>query len=182
MDDIEKILQQFRLNVTAFLDELVDKFPKEEWLIRDRVYFTTRTDTKEVLDSFVWYLLKCREAIIDRDDRFFLNGDGSGTFMEKLVPEHYKQVKKIWRSGVLDDVDRETIWRWVDAFVFFADRYKKCIQEKNTFVSKTPIALPSISQDVISQGDVGDIVVSNVLESSAVVEESLSVIDENKEG
>jgi hypothetical protein len=143
MDDVQKILQQFRLNITAFLDELVDKFPRDEWLIRDRVYFTTRVDIKDTMDCFVWYLTKCKDAITKRDDIFFLNN--TGTFMDKLDPEHFKQFKRIWRSGLLDDVDRATIWKWVDAFVFFADRYKKCIHDKSTFVSNTPIALPSIN-------------------------------------
>ena len=33
--------------------------------------------------------------------------------------------KKLWRSGVLDNDDKDIIWKCVDSFVYLADKYNK---------------------------------------------------------
>ena len=64
-----------------------------------------------------------KKNIEERNDSFFLNHN---TLFENVIDKtkiiHFK---KIWRSPQLDQEDKETIWKWVDSFVFLSDKYAK---------------------------------------------------------
>ncbi len=79
------------------------------------------------MESFTQYLNKddniIKKNIEERNDSFFLNHN---TLFENVIDKtkiiHFK---KIWRSPQLDQEDKETIWKWVDSFVFLSDKYAK---------------------------------------------------------
>jgi hypothetical protein len=36
----------------------------------------------------------------------------------------------LWRSGLLDDEDKQVIWNWIDAFIYLGDKYTKVVMNK----------------------------------------------------
>jgi len=119
-----QILQQFKQQIIAFLDELIVQFPSEGELILLRIFFSDQIPIKEVMDDFNHRLLTVRELIRGRDEHFFLE---SNTIFGEIEAGKVNHFKKLWRSGRLDNDDKETIWRWMDVFVKIADRYGKCL-------------------------------------------------------
>jgi hypothetical protein len=121
------ILKEFKKNLISFVDELIDQFPSEGELVILRIYFSDQCEIKEVMESFTQYLNKddniIKKNIEERNDSFFLNHN---TLFENVIDKtkiiHFK---KIWRSPQLDQEDKETIWKWVDSFVFLSDKYAK---------------------------------------------------------
>lgn len=120
-----QILQQFKQQIIAFLDELIGQFPTEGDLILLRIFFNDQIPIKHVMDVFNHRLLTVREMIKNRDEQFFL--ENSGTIFGDLETGKVNHFKRIWRSGRLDDDDKTTIWKWMDVFVKIADKYSKCI-------------------------------------------------------
>ena len=121
------ILKEFKKNLISFVDELIDQFPSEGDLVILRIYFSDQCEIKEVMESFTQYLNKddniIKKNIEERNDSFFLNHN---TLFENVIDKtkiiHFK---KIWRSPQLEQEDKETIWKWVDSFVFLSDKYAK---------------------------------------------------------
>ena len=66
-----------------------------------------------------------KTMIKNRDEQFFLDNnlfELKGSSRDKV--SHFK---KLWRSGVLDDEDKQVMWKWVDSFVYLSDKYIKAI-------------------------------------------------------
>jgi len=131
------ILRDFKKNLTAFIDELIDQFPTEEDLIILRIFFNDQVDIKKVMESITHNLnkddQKLKEYIKDHNDSFFIDGFTIDYFGEcKTI-----HVKKIWRSPRLDQEDKQVIWKWIDGFVYLSDKYAKNKTSKDTLLSSS---------------------------------------------
>jgi cytochrome b involved in lipid metabolism len=133
------ILRDFKKNLTAFIDELIDQFPTEEDLIALRIFFNDQVDIKKVMETITHNLnkddQKFKEYIKDHNDSFFIDG----FTIDYLGEQKTVSVKKIWRSPRLDQEDKQVIWKWIDGFVYLSDKYAKNKTSKETILS------PSVS-------------------------------------
>ena len=129
MNDI-RILSEFKNSLIAFFDELITQFPEEGDLIIIRIFLNDQIPVKDIMDEFILLLYNndglLKKMVKDRNENFFLEYNIFGNF-DKSKINHFK---KIWRSGRLDEEDKEVIWKWVDSFVYIADKYVKTM--KNT--------------------------------------------------
>ncbi len=132
MDDIhvniDKVLLQFKTNLVSFIDELIDKFPKESNLIIYRIYINNQCEINTVIDIFVYHLIKSKEQLKARDENYFLDHEDS--ILGNIQSQNLNLIKKVWRSTILDTEDKNTIWKWADAFLFFAEKYVRLKQAK----------------------------------------------------
>jgi hypothetical protein len=126
MSDFD-ILSQFKTNLISFFDELIDQFPDEGDLVIVRIFLKDQIPIEDVMKMVVVNLNKddelLKKMIKERNENFFLENnlfDNSSKNKDKIL--HFK---KIWRSNRLDDDDRQTIWRWIDTFVYLANKYSK---------------------------------------------------------
>lgn len=119
------IIKEFKKNLISFFDELIDQFPAEGDLIIIRIYFKDQVNMKDILELFTHHLNKdnqsIKEKIKERDESFFLDNSIFDCFGKSKIL-HFK---KIWRSPILDRDDKLIIWKWIDSFVFLADKYAK---------------------------------------------------------
>lgn len=119
------ILKEFKNNLVAFFDELIEIFPTEGDFIRMRIFFKDQTDIKEVMETFTYFLNKdeqiLKNNIKERNESYFFDTDLFDAF-DKTRVIHFK---KIWRSPNVDADFKITIWKWVDSFVYLSDKYKK---------------------------------------------------------
>jgi len=127
MSEIQ-VLREFKNNLISFFDELIDQFPDMGELVMIRIFLKDQVIIKDVVE-FVSYQInkndnEIRKTIKDRNEEFFLE---ENNFFDGMVKQKDKVLKfqSIWRSNRLDKEDKETIWKWIDSFVYLTDKYNK---------------------------------------------------------
>ena len=137
----EDILQEFKNQLVNFFDELINQFPSEGDLVVIRLFLSNQIPIRDVMNHFNYQLNKenklFKTMIKNRDEQFFLENnlfDLKGSKRDKM--SHFK---RLWRSGVLDDEDKEVMWRWVDSFVYLSDKYAKALAKADIEEIKTII-------------------------------------------
>jgi hypothetical protein len=70
-----------------------------------------------------------RKMIKDRNEEFFLEENNFFDVLSDQKKNKFLKFSSIWRSKRLDKEDKETIWKWIDSFVFLTDKYNK-LKEK----------------------------------------------------
>ena len=119
----QQILQAFKVNIIAFLDELIDQFPHETNIILARVFLKDQIPIQTTMQQFILKLEsrdgRLRDMAKERNDKFFLENNIFSMSHDSSV-NHFR---KIWVSD-LDNEDRETIWRWIDSFIQLAEKYQ----------------------------------------------------------
>jgi len=126
------VLKEFKNNLISFFDELIDQFSDIGELVMIRIFLNDQVIIKDVVESVSYQINKndqmIRKIIKDRNEEFFLE---ENNFFDGLSKQHDKVLKfqTIWRSNRLDKEDKETIWKWIDSFVFLTDKYNK-LKEK----------------------------------------------------
>lgn len=117
-----EILSEFKKQLLAFFDELIAQFPREGDLVVIRLFIATQIAIKDVMNNFIHKLNikdnELRKIIKARNDTFFLEHNVFDT-----TNTNTNNLKKLWLSGQLDKEDKEVIWKWIDTFVFLADKY-----------------------------------------------------------
>lgn len=120
------VLQEFKNGLISFVDELIDQFPKEGDLIMIRIFLKDQIPIEQVINTFNNSINKdnnkLRKMIKERNELFFLENNVFDTSVSKNKILHFK---KLWRSGRLDDDDKNVFWKWVDSFVYLGDKYMK---------------------------------------------------------
>ena len=123
-----EILIEFKKHLINFFDELIDQFPNEGDLVVIRLFLSNQIEIKEVMNIFITNITMndnlFRNMIKERNEVFFLEHD----IFDSLSKQKAGHFKRLWRSGVLDTDDKLVIWKWLDTFVYFADKYTKCKQ------------------------------------------------------
>lgn len=122
-----EILSEFRTQLLTFFEELIAQFPKESDLVVIRLFIENQMPIKEIMRIFIHNInandQKLRKMIKERNEIFFLEHN----MFDNLGKDKVFHFKKLWRSGALDDEDKNVIWNWVDAFVYLSDKYVKSI-------------------------------------------------------
>ena len=120
------VLQEFKNGLISFVDELIDQFPKEGDLIMIRIFLKDQIPIEQVINTFNNSINKdnnkLRKMIKERNELFFLENNVFDTSVSKNKILHFN---KLWRSGRLDDDDKNVFWKWVDSFVYIGDKYMK---------------------------------------------------------
>jgi hypothetical protein len=140
MSEIQ-VLKEFKNNLISFFDELIDQFPEMGDLVMIRIFLKDQILIKDVIEMFSFQLNKneqqIRKIIKDRNEQFFLEennffdglintkADSSSGMSSGGVKNKVSKFQNIWRSNRLDKEDKDTIWKWIDSFVFLTDKYNK---------------------------------------------------------
>jgi hypothetical protein len=127
-----KLLHHFKIQVIGFLDSLIERFPHEEDFVHYRIFLNDIIPIKDILGQFIFSSSgeETRSRIKNRDESLFnvtskppviiLNNP---LITGEAVAGKITKFKELWKNGGLDKDDKETIWRWLDAFVVVADKY-----------------------------------------------------------
>ncbi len=121
-----EVLIEFKSQLIIFFDELIENFPEEGDLVIARLFIANQVPILDLMNDFNHHInkdgQKLRKMIKDRREDFFLHNTLFS--QHKTTLNHFK---KIWRSGTLDDDDKQIIWAWVDTFLFLGDKYTRAI-------------------------------------------------------
>jgi len=129
MSEIE-VLSEFKTQLLAFFDELIGQFPREGDLVVARLFLANQIQTKDAMEIFIHKMntneQELKKMVKTRNELLFLEH----SLFDNLGKDKVTHFKKLWRSGQLDDEDKQVIWNWIDAFVYLSDKYIKAVQEK----------------------------------------------------
>jgi len=122
-----RVLAEFKSSLIRFFDELITQFPLEADLVIARIFLNDQVPIKFVMDEFNLKLNKeeglLKRMVKDRNESFFLEHN----IFDSLGKDKVNHFKRLWRSGSLDDEDKEVVWKWVDTFVYLGDKYVKAV-------------------------------------------------------
>ncbi len=129
MSEIE-VLSEFKTQLLAFFDELIGQFPREGDLVVARLFLANQIQTKDAMEIFIHKMntneQELKKMVKTRNELLFLEH----SLFDNLGKDKVTHFKKLWRSGQLDDEDKQVIWNWIDAFVYLSDKYIKAVQDK----------------------------------------------------
>jgi hypothetical protein len=117
-----KVLGEFRTNLVSFLDELIEQFPAEGDLVAARIFLADQVPILDIMNTFIRRVIPIKEMAKLRDDKFFLENE---VLFSQASTSKISYFKELWTSKILDDDDRQTIWKWFDLFIGIAEKYIK---------------------------------------------------------
>ncbi len=123
-----ELIRLFKDRLEAFLNVLIDQFPKEKDLVMlQLVVRGNMLDTEKALYNFTTIILPHKEMVIKKDEDFFLTKCGSllSGSLVKVKADTVDHFKRIWLSGTLTENDRENLWRWFKLFLNIAIEFDK---------------------------------------------------------
>lgn len=126
----DRILIGFKRDMIKFLDDLVLQLPRVGCLVTMRIFIKDRMDSMSAMNKLLLMLEtndgEVRAIVESRDDSFFLIGNRLGISDDNM--NTLEELRDIWRSKALTAADKESIWKWVDRFVMWADHYSTAVQ------------------------------------------------------
>ena len=128
--DPERVLLGFKRDMIKFLDDLVLQLPRVACLVTMRIFIKDRLDPNVAMNRLLLMLEKndgeARAIVEARDESFFLVGNRLEVTDDNMAS--LEELRGIWRSGALAAGDKESIWKWVDRFMLWADHYSNAVQ------------------------------------------------------
>lgn len=118
-------LVDFKERVIQFFDELIDLLPSETDLILARMFLSVQVTPTHLMKHFISEALPYREQIMEGDDDFIIHRSMAITGDQRI-----DNLANIWKSNQLSPDDKESVWQWLQYFVFLAERYR------DTFIIK----------------------------------------------
>lgn len=115
-----EILRTFKNELITFFDELIQQFPEEGDFVIVRIFMKDRIPVEEIMNYFIHKLLPLKPAVKKRDEVFFLENNDLFTYFS---PDKVNHFKRLWRSGKLDDDDKEVIFRWFESFIYLGEKF-----------------------------------------------------------
>ena len=114
------ILKLFKTNLIKFLDALIEQFPSEGDLAVLRVFLSEQIPIEDVLIVFSKRLLPYKQMILNKDEKFFIEGDD---VFKGVSSDTVSYCKNIWLSEKITSEDKEQIWKWFKLFVNLSEKY-----------------------------------------------------------
>ena len=119
-----QIMFEFRNQLVAFLDELIEQFPLEGDFVIIRIFIKDQIPVADVIGRFIRDLLPLKEQVRAKDEQFFLQNSILYTGAS-LANDKINHFKELWQSKQLDNNDRDIIWKWMELFIAIAQKYHK---------------------------------------------------------
>lgn len=121
----EQLILNFNKAIIDFLDEIIELFPSQaEDLIALRVYLSTQIKPEEIINYVIKEYTYLFPIINERNERQLVEIEFSN-ILKNLENNKYKD---LWKK--IDNDTKNTIWQWLDKFIYIINKYQKKIQEE----------------------------------------------------
>ena len=117
-----KILMEFKNSLITFIDELISQFPEQGDLVIIRIFLKDQVPITDVMNHIIHMILPLKQLVVSKDESFFLDNNVLFTALNSEKVNHFK---KLWRSGRLDNEDKNVVWKWMTSFIYLAEKYQK---------------------------------------------------------
>ena len=101
----------------------MSEFPEEGDFVFIRIFLKDQVSIVDVLNHVIQIFLPIKHLVVERNEKFFLENNILFTTLDSGKVNHFK---RLWRSGRLDESDKDAVWKWMSSFIFLAEKYQKC--------------------------------------------------------
>ena len=114
-------IEMFKRNLIQFIDELYKQSSYDEFILA-HIYVENKICIKELMDTCVsqYQILKSNVLSKNMDD----------VFQNTLLKEYSIFLRKLWYSSLLDDSDKEVIWKWMELILYDIERYQTMCEQQ----------------------------------------------------
>lgn len=122
----------FKRTLVDFLDSLISILPSEPDLIVARIYVNDKAKSDDLINFFILNFMDqnkpFRKAVEVKNEKPFLDSERdkvTGKSIFGNVPDDkVNHFKYLWRSGIINNDNKDVIWKWLTSFVRIADKYQ----------------------------------------------------------
>ena len=126
----EELVRLFKERLEAFLNILIEQFPKEKDLILIQLGLRSNmVNMEECLNEFTSIILPHKDMVLNKNEDFFLTKCKALLSGTKIDSEQVDHLKRIWTSDTLTEDDRENLWKWFRFFLNIAIQYDKNVNK-----------------------------------------------------
>ena len=115
-------LLEFKKQLIAFFDELIEQFPEQGDLVVIRILLKDQLPVTQIMNYFISNVLPEKQMVKERNQKFFTE---SNALFGLLGNDRANNLKNIWKSPKLDKDDRDVMWKWIDTFIMMVEKYQK---------------------------------------------------------
>jgi len=118
----EKLIEQFKENITLLLEELIEQINYEEEIIMAHILIkNNQVSGKKIIQKVGASIHKYENLVKNRDEEFFKIDDN---IIASIHPSGKSDImKRVWESNALDDEDKQIMWEWVDTLLHIYKKY-----------------------------------------------------------
>jgi hypothetical protein len=128
INNINNISTKMEKMMVSFFDELIEQFPNEADFVTLRVLISSgQAPMSFLLEIWIKNFEDDKKKIKERNPEFFTSSSGTLSSIGKT--SIVDTFRRVWKVIDLDEDNKQTIWKWVDNFVFIVERYKKLLSE-----------------------------------------------------
>lgn len=120
----DKLKVLFKKQVIVFLDELISSFPQQTIFVIIRIYVKDQIPLDDVLGRYIKFCLPHKDVVANRNEEFIR----SDTLMKSFGATEWaintkKTLEEFWLSDLLDNDNKEMIWKWLNLLMNISNKY-----------------------------------------------------------
>ena len=124
--EIINILTEFKTQLTAFFDELIEQFPMKGELVVMRLFIASQLPIEAAIVKFYNKVNgdngMVKNMVKNRNIDFFLKHNVFDDIGETKSGGVFKE---LWEENDVDQEDLDVIWQWIDALIYISEKYAK---------------------------------------------------------
>lgn len=119
MDIKSTFLQQ----TESLISQLETLFPEnvDIRLFKDKYFLLKKLNSNKIIDGFICYVLPHKKKIMEKNDKFFLEGGGQDNLNNNQL-NYSLNLKKLW-DGKMSDVNKEIVWKYFQVLIILSEKY-----------------------------------------------------------
>ena len=118
------VKQTFLQQTDNFINELCTIFPKngDILLFREKYNLVKSMNSKLIIEYFVQYVYPHKNAIMQQDEAFFLEGGGQDDLTDTSGLKFRDNIKSLWIAE-MSEQNKEIIFKYFKVFVILCEKY-----------------------------------------------------------
>ena len=125
MESLQIIPELLHKEMINFIDSLKSIFEENQIDDNDLIYiefFITKMQPSDAMNHIIDKVLPFSNYIKTRSDNFFYKNKN---IFGKLPEDKVNYFSDLWKNNKLKQEDKDEIWEYFEAFIGFAERFKK---------------------------------------------------------
>lgn len=116
--------QTLLLQIDNFFTDLCNTFPKNKELniFKEKFSLLKKANSQIIIDYFIVYIYPFKQNIINKEEKFFLEGGGQEDITAEAGLKFRDNIKKLWVSEMSDE-NKEVVWKYFKVFILLLERY-----------------------------------------------------------
>ena len=125
-----ELLIQLKTQLVNFLDELIETFPSEPDFVIFRIFINDQIPILDIMLYIIDELCPLYDMVKEKNEAFFLEHNILFAKFDEKKSEQVNRFKRIWKSGTLDQEDKDVIWSWFNSIIYLGNKFTELKRRK----------------------------------------------------